>query len=93
MTAPAPDAPGSPGPDAAATASDQASPHTPAEPSEPEAVSTPDAGGAEETARSAGRGGLWLSFAKLYFTGLGLVQQIALSWLLADGYGALRGKR
>lgn len=44
-----------------------------------------------ETARSAGRGGLWLSFAKLYFTGLGLVQQIALSWLLADGYGALRG--
>jgi stage V sporulation protein B len=45
----------------------------------------------EETARSAGRGGLWLSFAKLYFTGLGLVQQIALSWLLGDGYGALRG--
>lgn len=32
-----------------------------------------------------------LSFAKMYFMLLGLVQQIALSWLLHDAYGALRG--
>ena len=41
--------------------------------------------------QAAGRGGLALSFAKAYFVGLGLVQQIVLSWLLGDAYGALRG--
>lgn len=39
----------------------------------------------------AGRGGLALSLAKVYFVGLGLVQQVVLSWLLRDAYGALRG--
>jgi stage V sporulation protein B len=34
---------------------------------------------------------LALTAAKLYFVLLGLVQQIALSWLLKDAYGALRG--
>jgi stage V sporulation protein B len=34
---------------------------------------------------------LALSGAKLYFLALGLAQQIAMSWLLVDGYGALRG--
>jgi stage V sporulation protein B len=42
-------------------------------------------------AGATGKGGLALSFAKLYFMVLGLVQQIALSWLLQDAYGALRG--
>lgn len=42
-------------------------------------------------ATQAGRGGLALSLAKLYFMALGLLQQIGLSWLLQDGYGALRG--
>lgn len=41
--------------------------------------------------RRAGRGALALSGAKLYFLVLGLGQQIVLSWLLGDGYGALRG--
>lgn len=41
--------------------------------------------------QAAGRGGLALSLAKAYFVGLGLVQQIVLSWLLGDAYGALRG--
>lgn len=41
--------------------------------------------------RSAGRGGLALTAAKLYFLVLGLAQQVALSWLLKDAYGALRG--
>ncbi len=41
--------------------------------------------------RDAGRAGVALSAAKLYFLVLGLGQQIVLSWLLGDGYGALRG--
>jgi stage V sporulation protein B len=96
MTAPAPDAPHGSGPSAESPADDGAAVRNQnvgieAEQPEAELVSNPNASAGEETARSAGRGGLWLSFAKLYFTGLGLVQQIALSWLLADGYGALRG--
>jgi stage V sporulation protein B len=40
--------------------------------------------------RSAGRGGLAVTFAKIYFILLGLVQQIALPRVLGlDGYGAL----
>lgn len=40
--------------------------------------------------RSAGRGGLAVAFAKVYFILVGLVQQIALPRLLGlDGYGAL----
>lgn len=46
---------------------------------------------ASTATRATGRGGLALSFAKMYFMVLGLVQQIALSWLLHDAYGALRG--
>ncbi len=42
-------------------------------------------------AQQAGRGGIALSLAKLYFLALGLLQQILLTWLLSDGYGALRG--
>jgi stage V sporulation protein B len=45
----------------------------------------------DQQIRDAGRGGLALTAAKLYFLVLGLGQQIALSWLLKDGYGALRG--
>lgn len=41
--------------------------------------------------RNAGRGGLALSLAKVYFVVLGLGQQVVLSWLLRDAYGALRG--
>lgn len=41
--------------------------------------------------QNTGRGGLALSLAKAYFVGLGLVQQVVLSWLLGDAYGALRG--
>lgn len=40
---------------------------------------------------ATGKGGLALSAAKVYFMLLGLVQQIALSWLLQEAYGALRG--
>lgn len=44
------------------------------------------------TARDAGRGGLALTAAKLYFLVLGFAQQIVLGQVLgADGYGALRG--
>ena len=46
---------------------------------------------AQDEVRTAGRGGLALSFAKIYFMVLGLAQQIVLSWLLQDSYGALRG--
>ncbi len=43
-----------------------------------------------DTARAAGRGGLAVAFAKIYFIVVGLVQQIALPRLLGlDGYGAL----
>lgn len=46
--------------------------------------------GAPETARAAGRGGLALSFAKVYFIAQGLLQQILLPRVLGlDGYGAL----
>ncbi|MET0792820.1 MAG: oligosaccharide flippase family protein [Polyangiaceae bacterium] len=45
---------------------------------------------AAEVTRSAGRGGLAVAFAKIYFILVGLVQQIALPRLLGlDGYGAL----
>jgi stage V sporulation protein B len=41
-------------------------------------------------ARAAGRGGLAVAFAKIYFIVAGLIQQIALPRLLGlDGYGAL----
>jgi len=43
-----------------------------------------------EVTRTAGRGGLAVAFAKVYFIVVGLVQQIALPRLLGlDGYGAL----
>ena len=43
-----------------------------------------------EVTRSAGRGGLAVAFAKIYFIVVGLVQQIALPRILGlDGYGAL----
>ncbi len=43
-----------------------------------------------ETARTAGLGGLAISFAKVYFIVQGLVQQVALPRVLGlDGYGAL----
>jgi stage V sporulation protein B len=43
-----------------------------------------------EPTRAAGRGGLAVAFAKVYFIAVGLVQQIALPRLLGlDGYGAL----
>ncbi len=41
--------------------------------------------------QNTGRGGLALSLAKVYFVILGLGQQVVLSWLLRDAYGALRG--
>lgn len=44
----------------------------------------------EDATRSAGRGGLAVAGAKIYFIALGLVQQIALPRVLGlDGYGAL----
>jgi stage V sporulation protein B len=44
----------------------------------------------EDSTRSAGRGGLAVTFAKVYFILLGLAQQIALPRVLGlDGYGAL----
>ncbi|MEO6599623.1 MAG: oligosaccharide flippase family protein [Polyangiaceae bacterium] len=53
---------------------------------EPSAAQT----AAAEVTRSAGRGGLAVAFAKVYFILVGLVQQIALPRLLGlDGYGAL----
>jgi stage V sporulation protein B len=43
-----------------------------------------------DVTRTAGRGGLAVAFAKVYFIFVGLVQQIALPRLLGlDGYGAL----
>ena len=45
---------------------------------------------AAEVTRAAGRGGLAVAFAKVYFIFVGLVQQIVLPRLLGlDGYGAL----
>src|SRR5687768_12758631 len=44
----------------------------------------------QDATRSAGRGGLAVTGAKIYFIALGLVQQIALPRVLGlDGYGAL----
>jgi stage V sporulation protein B len=44
----------------------------------------------EDSARSAGRGGLAITFAKIYFILQGLVQQVLLPRVLGlDGYGAL----
>ncbi|MEP7052613.1 MAG: oligosaccharide flippase family protein, partial [Pseudomonadota bacterium] len=44
----------------------------------------------EDATRAAGRGGLAVAFAKIYFILVGLIQQIALPRLLGlDGYGAL----
>lgn len=43
-----------------------------------------------DVARTAGRGGLAISFAKIYFMVVGMAQQVALPRLLGlDGYGAL----
>jgi stage V sporulation protein B len=45
---------------------------------------------APDVARTAGRGGLAVAFAKIYFIVTGLVQQIALPRIIGlDGYGAL----
>ncbi|HMR80845.1 MAG TPA: lipopolysaccharide biosynthesis protein, partial [Polyangiaceae bacterium] len=53
---------------------------------EPNASAEADA----DVARKAGRGGLAITFAKVYFIVLGLVQQIALPRVLGlAGYGAL----
>lgn len=58
-----------------------------AEPSAPAAAEPPSA---TDVTRTAGRGGLAVAFAKVYFIFVGLVQQIALPRLLGlDGYGAL----
>ena len=47
-------------------------------------------GSSADVTRTAGRGGLAVAFAKVYFIFVGLVQQIALPRLLGlDGYGAL----
>jgi len=57
------------------------------EPPAPAAAQKPTAA---EVTRTAGRGGLAVAFAKVYFIFVGLVQQIALPRLLGlDGYGAL----
>jgi stage V sporulation protein B len=43
-----------------------------------------------ELARTAGRGGLAVAFAKVYFILIGLIQQIAMPQVVGrDGYGAL----
>jgi stage V sporulation protein B len=53
-------------------------------------VDSPIAPDAGDATRAAGRGGLAVAFAKIYFILVGLVQQIALPRLLGlDGYGAL----
>jgi stage V sporulation protein B len=41
------------------------------------------------TAKSAGRGGIAIAFAKIYFIVTGLAQQLALGNILGPGYGAL----
>ncbi|HMJ12661.1 MAG TPA: lipopolysaccharide biosynthesis protein [Polyangiaceae bacterium] len=56
------------------------------------AAKEPDAASATapDVTRSAGRGGLAVAFAKLYFILQGLIQQVALPRVLGlDGYGAL----
>ncbi len=53
------------------------------------AAAAPAAADGGEVARTAGRGGLAVAFAKVYFILQGLVQQIALPRVLGlDGYGA-----
>lgn len=53
-------------------------------------MSEQDAVSKQDAARTTGRGGLAVTGAKIYFIGLGLVQQIALPRVLGlDGYGAL----
>lgn len=60
-------------------------PVTPRESPEP-----PAAQASADVTRSAGRGGLAVAFAKIYFILVGLVQQIILPLVLGlDGYGAL----
>lgn len=60
------------------------SPSAAAEPLSSASTSAPD------VARAAGRGGLAIAFAKVYFILAGLVQQVALPRVLGlDGYGAL----
>ncbi|HEY0469277.1 MAG TPA: oligosaccharide flippase family protein [Polyangiaceae bacterium] len=50
----------------------------------------PEPPSAADVTRTAGRGGLAVAFAKVYFIFVGLVQQIVLPRLLGlDGYGAL----
>lgn len=50
----------------------------------------PTATASTEVARTAGRGGLAVAFAKAYFIGVGLVQQVLLKAVLGlDGFGAL----
>lgn len=56
----------------------------------PELAVAEPAAGPEDATRTAGRGGLAVAFAKMYFIVVGLAQQIALPRLLGlDGYGAL----
>jgi stage V sporulation protein B len=58
--------------------------------SDPEPNRDPGAEPKGDTARQAGRGGLAIAGAKLYFIVMGLAQQIALKHLLGlGGYGAL----
>lgn len=57
---------------------------------EPAASEATEPTSAADVTRTAGRGGLAVAFAKVYFIFVGLVQQIALPRLLGlDGYGAL----
>jgi stage V sporulation protein B len=54
------------------------------------AASTSERAQRGDTARQAGRGGLAVAGAKVYFIVVGLIQQIALGRVLGiDGYGAL----
>ena len=55
-----------------------------------ESPDPPAAKASADVTRSAGRGGLAVAFAKIYFILVGLVQQIILPLVLGlDGYGAL----
>lgn len=58
--------------------------------SETAATARPEKATSDDTARKAGRGGLAVAGAKVYFILVGLIQQIALGSVLGiDGYGAL----
>lgn len=60
-------------------------------PSHDAASSTPASAEPAVNARSAGRGGLAITFSKIYFLIFGFFQQAALVWVLGVGmYGALR---